>query len=307
MISGSLVALVTPFNAKGQVDYKTLEQLVIWHVAQGTDGLVCCGTTGEGMTLSDEEKKEIVAKAVAIAGKKISIIACSGSANTKQSVYLTEQMLHLGASGCLIITPYYNRPTQRGCFLHFSEIAKVGLPIILYNNPIRSAIQLTVETIAELAQISGIIAIKESSGCLELIRNLRKISSIPILSGEDHLTYQTLIEGGSGSISVIGNIIPSAWKKMITFAVNGKRDVAQSIARRAAILCKVLFLETNPQCIKYAMSWLGKCREDLRLPLLPPTLEAQCRIKTALIEWALYSRLYFDRRHFNGPFFPKFQ
>src|SRR3989344_2368516 len=213
---GSFVALITPFTQKGRIDWKRLEQLVSWQIEQGTDGILCCGTTGEGITLSAAEKKKVAAVCIERAEKKIPIIVNCGSADTKQSVRFTEQVLRLGADGCMAVAPYYNKPTQRGCLLHFSEIAKVGIPLIVYNNPGRTALWLTAETVAEVVKIPGVVAYKDSTGNFDLIRKVRTLSPIPILSGDDDLTYATLVEGGSGAISVIGNLIPKIWKKMIT-------------------------------------------------------------------------------------------
>ncbi len=283
---GAFVALVTPFDAKGRIDRKTLEQLVVWQIEQGTDGIVLCGATGEGMTLPEADRKKVVAICVAAAGGRIPILANSGTADTRQSIRLTEQMLKLGASGCLITTPYYNKPMQKGCVLHFTEIAKVGLPVVVYNNPGRTA-RLEAETIAEIAQFPGIAGYKDSSGDLQFIRKVRQLCSIPMLSGDDHLTYDTLKEGGSGAISVIGNLIPKTWKEMIALALDKKWEASKAIADRYLPLCKALFLETNPQCVKFAMSWMGKCRGDLRLPLIPPAAATQDRIKQTLIQLSL--------------------
>lgn len=276
---GSFVALVTPFDQRGRIDWKCVEKLVAWHIEQGTDGIVCCGATGEGMTVSEAEKKKMVALCVHVAKNKIPIIVNSGTADTKQSIRLTEQMLKIGASGCLIVTPYYNKPTQRGCIRHFSEIAKVGLPVIVYNNPGRTAVRLEAETVAEMAQIQGIAGYKDSTADIDLIRKIRKLCSIPILSGDDDLTYETLVEGGAGAISVIGNLFPKEWKTMISSALDKKWEPARQIADRFHPLCKAMFLEPNPQCIKFAMSWLGKCPEYLRLPLVSTTEKTQAQIK----------------------------
>jgi 4-hydroxy-tetrahydrodipicolinate synthase len=284
---GSFVALATPFDRKGKIDWKTLGKLVLWHIEQGTDGLVLCGATGEGMTVSEREKKRILSHCVAIAANRIPIVINSGTADTRASVKLTEQMLKLGASGCLIVTPYYNKPTQRGAVLHFSEIAKVGLPIIVYNNPGRVSVRLEAETVAEIGNIPGIVGYKDSTGDLELIRKVKKLSSIPILSGDDDLTFLTLKEGGAGAISVIGNLFPKAWKQMISCALAGKWNDSQRIADRFAPLCKELFLEPNPQCVKFAMSWMGLCQEQFRLPLVPVTDAIKQRIKRRLLMLSL--------------------
>lgn len=275
---GAFVALVTPFDRKGRIDWKCIEKLVSWHIGEGTEGLLCCGATGEGMAVSEKEKKKMVSLCVEVAENKIPIIVSSGTADTKQSVRLTEEMLKLGANGGLIVTPYYNKPTQRGCIRHFAEIAKVGLPVIVYNNPGRVCVRLEAETIAECAAIPGITGYKDSTADIALIRKIRKLSSIPILSGDDHLTYETLLEGGAGAISVIGNLFPKAWKTMISLALEKKWSPAKEIADRFQPLCKALFLEPNPQCLKFAMSWLGKCPGHLRLPLVSPTEMTQAQI-----------------------------
>ena len=291
---GSFVALVTPFDNKGRIDWKSVENLVSWQIEQGTDGIVCCGATGESMTISEAEKKKMVAACVKIAGNRIAIIGNSGTADTRQSVRLTEQMFKLGASGTLVATPYYNKPTQRGCILHFSEIAKVGLPVIVYNNPGRVGVRLEAETIAKLGEVSGIAACKDSTGDIRLIQKIRELSSIPILAGDDDLTYETLFQGGSGAISVIGNLFPKAWKTLISLALEKKWEPAKKIADRFYPLCKAMFLEPNPQCLKFAMSWLGKCQGTLRLPFVPTTQTTQEQIKRELI--ALGSPFFISRR-----------
>ena len=284
---GSFVALATPFDRKGRIDWKSLEKLILWQIEQGTEGLVFCGATGEGMTVPEAEKKKIVAFSVALVGKKLPIIINSGTADTKHSVKLTEQMLKLGASGCLIVTPYYNRPTQRGCIRHFGEIAKVGLPVIVYNNPGRVSVRLEAETIAEFAQIPGIVGYKDSTGDIELIRKVKKLSPIPILSGDDYLTYDTLLAGGSGAISVVGNLFPKEWKAMISLALEGNWEESKKIADRFLPLCKALFLEPSPQCLKFAMGWLGQCSDEVRLPLVKPMEANQNLIKERIVELGL--------------------
>jgi len=286
-VRGSFVALATPFDRNGRIDWKSVEKLVFWHVQQGTDGILCCGATGEGMTISEAEKKKMVVVCREAAEGKIPILINSGTADTRQSVRLTEQMLKLGASGCLIVTPYYNKPTQRGCIRHFAEIAKVGLPVVVYNNPSRVAVRLEADTIARISEIPGICGYKDSSGDIHFVRAVRKLSSIPILSGDDDLTYATLREGGSGAISVIGNLFPKQWKEMIDLALEGNWEPSKRIADRFFPLCKALFLEPNPQCLKFAMSWLGRCPGHLRLPLVSVTEETAAQIKQRLLALGL--------------------
>jgi len=286
-VRGSFVALITPFDEKGKIDWRTFEKLVMWHLSQGTEGLICGGSTGEGTSLSDFEKKKLASLCLEVVDGKIPVIMNSGSSDTRHAVRLTEQMLHLGVDGCLVAAPAYSRPTQRGCVLHFTEIAKVGLPLILYNNPKRSGISMDLSTIAELAKLSKVIGYKDSTGDIDFIRKVHQMCSIPILSGNDDLTYETLLAGGVGAISVIGNIFPKLWKKMIDLSLDGNLISAKKIVERLYPLCKAINLEVNPQCIKFIMSWFGQCLNHLRLPLISSTEEVENKIKQAYFELSL--------------------
>lgn len=278
---GSFVALVTPFDQYGRIDRTCLQELVRWHIQAGSDGLVISGTTGEAATQSDAERKKILQIALEAAERKIPIIAGTGTCDTRQSVRLTEQAQKLGADGCLAITPYYNKPTQRGCLLHFQEISRVGLPWIAYNNPGRTVVQLQPETIAKMTRLPNIAAIKESTNDPSFLQKIRALTNLPILAGEDALTYAMINEGAVGAISVVGNVIPSAWKKMVSLALRG--DVkAKSLSDRYLPLCEALFRETNPQCVKYALSLMGKCPPHLRLPLVLPQEKVCEEIKQVL-------------------------
>lgn len=283
--SGSFVPLITPFDKKGRLDRKTLEQLVEWHISEGTDGIVCSATTGEGPTLSNWDRKTIAQVCIETAAKRIPVIVATGINDTRQSIYYTEQAKKLGADGCLVVTPYYNKPTQRGCILHFKEIAAVGLPIIIYHNPPRTAVKLTIETISEIAQIPYVTAIKESSHDLDLIRKVVKV--LPVFSGDDDITFEIMKEGGSGSIAVTANLIPRRWKQMIQLCFANKWDPAWVLAQKMLPFSKALFLETNPQCIKFALSWLNKCQSAIRLPLILPSKPVQQEVKKAIIQLAL--------------------
>ncbi|HSX38710.1 MAG TPA: 4-hydroxy-tetrahydrodipicolinate synthase [Chlamydiales bacterium] len=279
---GSFIALVTPFDNQGRIDWKCVEKLIAWHIKQGTDALVCFGSTGEVMSLSEFEKKKLIAVAVEIANNQIPIIANTGTADTRQTVRSTGQMMKLGAAGCLAVPPYYNKPTQQGCILHFSEIAKVGLPVIIYNNPGRTSTNLEAETVAKISEIPGIFGYKDATGNLHLMRKIQKLSSIPIFLGDDHLTYAALLEGAKGGISVVGNLFPKEWKKMISLSLQGNWEASKKIADRFLPLCQSLSLEPNPQCIKFAMSYLELCGPTLRLPLIPPTDQTQHQIKQVI-------------------------
>ncbi len=285
--AGSIVALVTPFTRKGAVDYKALSSLIEWQIAQGTDGIVCTGTTGESCTLSDAERIKIALHCVQIATGRIPIIAGTGTCNTDQSVRLTAKAQAVGASGCLAVTPYYNKPTQRGCLEHFRSIARVGLPVIAYHNPGRAVVRLNLDTIRALGEIPGIVAIKESSGDLEFVKKIRSITELPILSGDDDLTCGSIQNGAVGAISVIGNIIPRGWKQMIQAALSNHVERAQQLHQRYLALCKGIFLETNPQCAKYLVSQMGRCKPVLRLPLVWPTQETQDALRKIVLRLAL--------------------
>lgn len=297
---GSFVALVTPFDAKGRIDRKALEQLVEWHIAEGTNGIVCCGTTGEGLSLTDAEKKRVADICIKTAAGRIPIIVGTGLPGTKPTILLTEQMGKLGASACLVVTPYYMKPNAEGCFLHFQEVAKVGIPLIAYYNPGRAVMRLSVEALAELTTISGIGAIKDSSGDPEFVRKLCTLSHKPILSGDDDLTFETLRAGGMGAISVIGNLFPRSWKRMISLALEGKWNESKKISDRFLVACKANFLETNPQPLKFAMGWLRRCSDTLRLPLVPVSEKTEKEMKQIFVSLFLPQFLKRDVRQNNA-------
>lgn len=276
MFQGSFVAIVTPFQEDGKVDYLALKELVVWHVEEGTSGIVCCGTTGEGVVLSDLEKEEITKCCVETVQGKIPVIMSTGTSDTRQSVALTQRARALGAKGALVVTPYYNRPTQRGCLFHYQALAKVGLPLIVYHNPSRAAVHLELETILEIAKIPEVVAIKESSHDLGLLQQIVERTRLSVLSGEDDQTLEAIQKGAKGAICVVGNIIPRAWSQMIRFALEQKWEEAERIRDRHASLCKALFLETNPQCVKYALKQQRRGNGVLRLPLVEPT-GASCK------------------------------
>ncbi|HSX11213.1 MAG TPA: 4-hydroxy-tetrahydrodipicolinate synthase [Chlamydiales bacterium] len=285
VFTGSLVALITPFDRKGRLDRKTVEKLVEWHIAEGTDGIVCCATTGEGPCLSSSDKKALAEICIRTSAGRIPIIVSTGTNDTRASVRDTERAQKLGASGCLAVTPYYNKPTQRGLLLHYREIGKVGLPVIVYHNPPRAVIKLTFETIAELGQIPNIVALKDSNHDIEFARKIHKL--IPIFAGDDDVTVDVIRAGGVGSIGVTTNLIPRGWKKMVQYALQGQWDKADQLLQRYTPLLKAIFSEVNPQGIKFATSWIGKCQPILRLPMLLPAETAQLAIQKEILRLAL--------------------
>ncbi|EKE08266.1 MAG: dihydrodipicolinate synthase [uncultured bacterium] len=278
---GSFVPLVTPFDRKGRVDSHALERLIEWHIEEGSDGIIVCATTGEGPTLSALEKKKITQIALQAASGHIPILLSTGTNDTRESVRNTAAALKLGAQGCLVVTPYYNKPSQEGCIAHFTEISKVGLPMILYHNPPRAAVRLEAKTIRMLSENPTIVAIKESSHDLQLIRSI--ISDIAVFSGDDDLCFEIMQMGGVGSIATTANLVPKGWRAMIHDCLQGNWETAYQSAQTYLPLSRAIFSETNPQGVKYALSLLGKCQSVLRLPMLEPVLATKQDIEQQLL------------------------
>jgi 4-hydroxy-tetrahydrodipicolinate synthase len=287
MFSGSIVALVTPFLENGAFDEESFRSLVAWHVEEGSDAIVICGTTGEAPTLTDEEQLLTFKIAVEVADGKVPIIAGTGSYDTRGVVRKTKMAQDLGASGCLVVVPYYSRPTPEGCVAHFQEVAKVGLPVIVYHHPARTGLKLPAKTLAEIGQIPGIVGIKEGPGDVDLTMELTRLCNCPILSGDDLMTIPVMSLGGVGIISVVANLIPRAWKELTTLCAQGNFKDALEIFHRHYALCRSLLIEVNPQGVKYALSLMGKCQPHMRLPLLQPKPATQHLIRLALEEVAV--------------------
>lgn len=287
MFRGSIVAVVTPFTSEGEVDYSSFKHLIDWHAVEGTDAIVCCGTTGETPTLTLEEQYNIFKIAIDVSHKRVPIIAGTGTYDTRKTVEATAHAKALGADGCLVVVPYYSRPTPEGCIAHYTEVSKVGLPMIVYHHPVRTGIRLSAQVLAAIARLPSVAAIKEASGGLELIQEIRQIVDIPIFSGDDTLTYAMLELGAAGGISIVANVIPGAWREMIQSYHQGHHARAKELDAYYAALCQSLVLETNPQCVKYALSLLGKCEPYMRLPLLQPREANKLAILQALTNVAL--------------------
>jgi 4-hydroxy-tetrahydrodipicolinate synthase len=286
MFKGSIVAIVTPFKDDGEIDDAAFKELVDWHAEQGTNAIVCCGSTGEAPTLSSEEQLKIFEIALDVSKKRVPIIAGTGTYDTRKTVERTRKAKELGADGCLVVVPYYNRPTPEGCIAHFMEISKVDLPMIVYYHPGRTGVRLSAEVLAEIAKLPSVVAIKDCSGGLELIQAIQQISTIPIFSGDDPLTLAMMELGAVGGISVVANVIPKAWSEMIQSALQGNKERARELNALYTPLFQAMELETNPQCIKYAVSLLGKCKPYLRLPLLEPRQANKLMILQALTDQA---------------------
>ncbi len=267
MFSGSFVAIVTPFK-DGEVDYATLTKLVEWHIESGTHGIVPCGTTGESPTLSHEEHAKVVEHVVKTVNKRIPVIAGAGSNSTNEAIWLTKHAKECGADAALSITPYYNKPTQRGLVEHYRAITTaVDIPIVMYNVPGRTGVKLAPETVAELSKIPTIVAIKEACGSIEQVCEIRSRCDITVLSGDDSLTYPMLAVGGTGVISVAANVIPKDMAAMVDAGNKGDFDEAKALHYKYWRVFKDLFIETNPIPVKTAMGMMGLIEPEVRLPL----------------------------------------
>ncbi|HZZ77092.1 MAG TPA: 4-hydroxy-tetrahydrodipicolinate synthase [Gemmataceae bacterium] len=280
MFAGLTVALITPFKG-GQVDYDGLRKLVDWHVEQGTDCLAPCGTTGESPTLDHEEHEKVVATVAEQARGRIKIMAGTGSNSTREAIRLTKSALRAGCNGALMVGPYYNKPTQEGYYRHFAAVAEAAdLPIVLYNIPGRTGSSMTPETIARLANLPQIVAVKEATGSLDQASAIASLCNITLLSGDDSLTLPLMSIGGRGVVSVVGNIVPRDMKAMLAAWEAGQIAKAIEWHYKLFALCKdMLGIATNPIPIKTAMKMLGRDTGDLRLPMcaMDPASDAKLR------------------------------
>lgn len=288
-LRGSMVALVTPFR-HDKVDEPAIKRLIEMHVASGTTGIVPCGTTGESATLSFDEHNRVVDVAVQLARGRIPVIAGTGSNSTREAIRLTKHAKEAGADGALLISPYYNKPTQRGLYLHFKAIAEaVDIPLIIYNIASRTAVNIEPDTFAQLATVRNIVAVKESSGNLEQMSRILQATQgrIVLLSGDDALTLPVLAIGGTGVISVAANIVPKDVAALVEAFERGHRERAVRWHQTLLPLVRALFLETNPIPVKTAMGMLGMIQPELRLPLCEMSEANVARLKAALEDYGL--------------------
>ena len=294
MFKGSIVAIATPFNGGG-VDEAQLKELVEFQIKNGTSGIVPCGTTGESPTLSTAEHERVIEICIKAANKRVPIIAGTGSNSTDEAVSLTKHAADAGANAVLVVSPYYNRPTQRGLYLHFKEIAKsVDIPMILYNIAGRTAVNIEPSTIAQLAKdCKNIVGVKEASGSLDQMSTIRQAcpEDFLLFSGDDALTLPVLSIGGVGVISVVANIVPHAVAQLVEAFNRGDFKKAQALHYKLLPLVKAMFIETNPIPVKTAMELLGLCSGDLRLPLCAMAEENLGKLKKALKEYGLLKGL----------------
>ena len=292
MFSGSIVALITPFNHDGEVDYVSLKKLVEYHVAAGSDGIVAVGTTGESATLTIEEHVKVVMKTVEFAEGRIPVIAGTGANATHESVTFSRLLNNSGIAGCLSVTPYYNKPTQEGLFQHYKAIAEESdVPQILYNVPGRTAVDLLPETVARLAEIESIVALKDATGDLSRITIHRELcgEDFILLSGDDSSGLDFVKQGGNGVISVTNNIAAEDMAKMFRLASEGKFEEAEIINQRLMPLHKNLFVESSPIPVKWAAHKLGLIDHGgLRLPLTELSENARPIVAQAMTEACIY-------------------
>ena len=291
MFKGSFVAMITPFTESGKVDEKGINELVEFHIKNGTNGIVPCGTTGESPTLSHEEHKRVVEITIKAVSGRIPVIAGTGSNSTREALDLTSHAKEAGADGALIVVPYYNKPTQKGLYLHYKEIAdNVDIPIIVYNVPSRTGVNLLPVTLAKLAELKNIVAVKEASGNLEQMAQIVELcgDKITLLSGDDKLILPVLSIGGKGVISVVANIIPADVANMIREFEKGNYQTAQNIfISKVYPLSSAMFYETNPIPVKTSVRLMGLPAGNLRLPLTSMSDDNLAKLKSDLVKFNL--------------------
>jgi 4-hydroxy-tetrahydrodipicolinate synthase len=286
--AGVTVALVTPFRG-GEIDLAALRQLVDWHVEQGTDCLSPVGTTGESPTLDHAEHERVIAAVVEQAAGRIKVVPGTGSNSTREAIRLTRFAQRAGADGALMVGPYYNKPTQEGYYRHFAAVAEAcDIPIVLYNIPGRTASNILPETIARLAEIPSVVAIKEATGSLDQASHIASLCDLTILSGDDSLTLPLMSIGGRGVVSVVGNLVPRDLKALVAAYDKGKTNEALEWHRRLFTLCRdMLGVATNPIPVKTALKLLGRGTGELRLPLCPLDDAGEARVAQTLRAYGL--------------------
>jgi 4-hydroxy-tetrahydrodipicolinate synthase len=291
MFEGSMVAIVTPFK-NGKVDEKALRALIEFQIAGGTQAIVPCGTTGESATLSHREHDEVVGITVDACKGRVKVLAGTGSNSTSEAVELTHNAEKTGADGALLITPYYNKPSQEGLYGHFSTLAKeTGLPIILYNVPGRTSVNMLPQTVARLAKIDNIVGIKEASGSLQQVGDIiaRCPKDFTVISGDDPLLWPILAIGGKGIISVTANVLPDKVSELCRAAMAGDVNRARTLHYELMAINDALFIETNPVPAKTALALMGKIEDELRSPLAPLVPENLETLKAVLRKYSLIS------------------
>ena len=289
MFAGSMVALVTPFKGD-KVDWQSLERLVEFHIQNGTNGIVPCGTTGESATLDYREHHEVIEAVIKTVNRRVPVIAGTGSNSTAEAIQLTQGAEKAGADGALMISPYYNRPTQDGIYQHYKKVAEsVGIPLIVYNIPARTGSKIEPETLARLAEIRNIAGVKEATGSVDQAIDVIRLCGdrLAVYSGEDSLTFSLMALGGKGVISTVANIAPKAMAELTAACLSGMWEKGRELQMKLIPLIRSVFLETNPIPIKTALSLMGKCSAELRLPLTPMSEGNLKKLKQTMAEFGL--------------------
>ena len=288
MFKGCFVAVVTPFR-KGEIDERAFKELIRFLVEKGVDGIVPCGTTGESPALSHEEHRRLIKLAVQEVRKRVAVIAGTGSSSTKEAVELTEFAKECGADGALVVAPYYNKPTPRGLESHYCRLEKIGLPLVIYNIPSRTGINIPPSLITKLSGLNNIVGVKEASGSMDQVSNIIAESkpNFSVLSGDDSLTLPILSLGGVGVISVVANILPKETQDLVSSYLAGNIGRAKELHYKLFRLFKAMFIETNPLPIKTAMARLGMIEKEWRLPLEAMEEENEKKLEQALSNYGL--------------------
>lgn len=282
MLEGTFTAIVTPFDKDGQVDYVRFRELIEMQVAGGVTGIVPVGTTGESPTLDHAEHSKVIEFAIETANRRIKIIAGTGANSTAEAIELTRHALAAGADATLQVTPYYNKPNSQGLIRHFSAVADLGLPVVLYNVPGRAGKEIPVDVVAELAKHPNVVSIKEAGGSADRVSQIKSACEIEVLSGDDALTLPMMILGGVGVISVASNIIPEQVSRMVNAALAGQWDEARALHYQYYRVFSDLFIDTNPVPVKAALAMMGKIDEVYRLPLCEMTGSSKEKLRKTL-------------------------
>jgi len=289
MFTGSIVAIVTPFR-NDAIDEEKLRELVEFQIMNGTDGIVPCGTTGEASTLDYDEHDRVIEIVVQQTNKRVPVIAGTGSNSTKEAIEMTAHARKIGADGALLVTPYYNKPSQEGLYRHYKAVAEaVALPQILYNVPGRTGVNLLPETVARLADISNIVAIKEATGSLQQASEVIALcgDKLDVLSGDDFITFPMMACGAKGVISVLANIMPKEVASLVDAFREGKMEEARQLHLRLLRISNAMFIETNPVPVKTAVALMGKATDEVRLPLAPMSEANRAKLAGIMKEYGL--------------------
>ena len=282
MLEGTFTAIVTPFSRDGSVDYERFGDLIEMQVAGGVTGIVPVGTTGESPTLSHDEHHKVIEFAIQTVNKRVKIIAGTGANSTSEAIELTQHAKAAGADATLQVTPYYNKPNAQGLIRHFSAVADLGLPVVLYNVPGRSGKEIPVSVVAELAKHPNVVSIKEAAGSADRVSQIKSVCEIEVLSGDDGLTLPMMAVGGVGVISVASNIIPDKVSRMVAAALAGNWDEARALHYQYYRVFSDLFIDTNPVPVKAALAMMGKIEEVYRLPLCEMEASAKATLRRTL-------------------------